>query len=155
MANFRLNFLIKKVLIWKKKECMKKQQNVVIFPNLLSRPFCKYAVEVKNRYIEISICYRLVLWRIRKSWGLCGICNLMGYFINNQGCLLLSRVNLDSPKSVNLIFPSLDIRRLSGLRSLFIVVRIGNWIMFHILRTIKPTYMLLCTKWNVSNRVKV
>lgn len=155
MANFRLNFLIKKVLIWKKKECMKKQQNVVIFPNLLSRPFCKYAVEVKNRYIEISICYRLVLWRIRKSWGLCGICNLMGYFINNQGCLLLSRVNLDSPKSVNLIFPSLDIRRLSGLRSLFIVVRIGNWIMFHILRTIKPTYMLLCTKWNVSNSVKV
>lgn len=155
MANFRLNFLIKKVLIWKKKECMKKQQNVVIFPNLLSRPFCKYAMEVKNRYIEISTCYRLVLWRIRKSWGLCGICNLMGYFINNQGCLLLSRVNLDSPKSVNLIFPSLDIRRLSGLRSLFIVVRIGNWIMFHILRTIKPTYMLLCTKWNVSNRVKV
>ena len=153
MANFRLNFLIKKVLIWKKKECMKKQQNVVIFPNLLSRPFCKYAMEVKNGYIEISICYRLVLWRIRKSWGLCGTCNLIGYFINNQGCLLLSRVNLDSPKSVNLIFPSLDIRRLSGLRSLFIVVRIGNWIMFHILRTIKPTYMLLCT--NVSNRVKV
>lgn len=155
MANFRLNFLIKKVLIWKKKECMKKQQNVVIFPHLLSRPFCQHAMQVKNGYIEISICYRLVLWRIRKSWGLCGTCNLMGYFINNQGCLLLSRVNLDSPKSVNLIFPSLDIRRLSGLRSLFIVVRIGNWIMFHILRTIKPTYMLLCTKWNVSNRVKV
>ena len=33
--------------------------------------------------------------------------------------LLLSRVNLDNPKSVNLIFPSLEIRRLSGLRSLW------------------------------------
>lgn len=32
--------------------------------------------------------------------------------------LLLSNVNLDNPKSVNLIFPSLEIRRLSGLRSL-------------------------------------
>jgi len=144
LANFRLNFLIKKVLIWKKKDCMKKQQKCCHFSNLLSRPFCKHAMQVKNGYIKISICYRLVLWRIRKSWGLCGTCNLMGYFINNQGCLLLSRVNLDSPKSVNLIFPSLDIRRLSGLRSLFIVVRIGNWIMFDILRTIKPTYMLLC-----------
>lgn len=132
MANFRLNFLIKKVLIWKKKERVwKNNKNVVIFPNLLSRLFCKHAMQVKNGYIEISICYRLVLWRIRKSWGLCGTCNLMGYFINNQGCLLLSRVNLDSPKSVNLIFPSLDIRRLSGFRSLFIVVGIGNWIMFH------------------------
>ena len=153
MANFRLNFLIKKVLIWKKKSVWKNNKNVVIFPNFLSRPFCKHAMQVKNGYIEISICYRLVLSRIRKSWGLCGTCNLTGYIINNQGCLLLSRVNLDSPKSVNLIFPSLDIRRLSGLRSLCIVVRIGNWIMFHTLRTIKTTYMLLCT--NVSNRVKV
>ena len=135
----------------KKERVWKNNKNVVIFPNLLSRLFCKHAMQVKNGYIEISICYRLVLWRIRKSWGLCGTCNLTGYFINNQGCLLLSRVNLDSPKSVSLIFPSLDIRRLSGLRSLFIVVRIGNWIMFHILCTIKPTYM--CT--NVSNRVKV
>jgi len=30
----------------------------------------------------------------------------------------LSSVNLDNPKSVNLIFPSLEMRRLSGLRSL-------------------------------------
>ena len=35
---------------------MKKQQNVVIFPNLLSRPFCQHAMEVgmdTSRFLSV------------------------------------------------------------------------------------------------------
>ena len=54
-GKFQAEFSYKKGSYMKKKECMKKQQNVVIFPNLLSRPFCKYAMEVKNGYVVVQI----------------------------------------------------------------------------------------------------
>ena len=52
----------------------------------------------------------------KKSW----VYSMFEWFIFtiDKIDLLLSSVNLDNPKSVNLIFPSLEIRRLSGLRSL-------------------------------------